>query len=1181
MIRFWFPVRAGSQCSTRQKSLTKLANRLTTLAGTSKKIFFSIGSAPDPNHPERIGDFGTVKELYSTPEGQNLLQNNFGALLEGLSMVTGFDFDVEECWDVPSTAWLTALLATKFKTKPAITYCPFGDKEWWEQCLESVYQALKTQPVMGLNLQCYSGGSNEDPGEWADYIKANGKKNGVADPSSFIVPGYAANNTANDGPGICPDQFTTNLTPYKGKVGGAFVWNSQHIFDDAAPCNGKTPTIAQTPADLESTIRAELHIPKNAQHVLILSMDAHMDWDWQVTFQDYLKGPTPDSPVTEIIGEAFSYLKKSKTAPFYYYSICEMGYLQGAVQIDPSLTQNFQTDIGDRLRIVGGGVTSPDNLLPHGETTIRNYLVGKTWMQKTFGLPLRQAYVPDDFGHDSQFPVLLAAMGLMGVSFSRIPGSVNQGPAAEPILGGQSLSDQLVQNGVDFVWQAADGSTVIAHFMQQHYNQGHGINADDDPDTKIKQYISTNEPSAPTPYMYVPCGDDFAMPDSVGDLVATATNWNSTNFKGNADDVYVVVATLDHYLQLISTYVDPSVKHGYGPYKNLGSMPFFATPYWTGYYASRIENKILHQAATRALLGAETFGAVADLLENPDAFGFQWLAQGRRGAIWNGWQALVPSTHHDYISGTASDAVSTTEQVPLLAGTLALGEGASASAIEQIARQVQATPNAGEIPVAIFNQLGFQANGPCALPPLPGFVPQSIRFEDSSQSAVQITHDGQYLFLATAPSLGYQAGYLSAAQVTPPEPATISSPVTGTWFLSNGVLTANITSLENWAIASLVVNGDNLFSYGGNGNDLQFYIDKGGIYRFGNEYNQDASNFVIDPNGTLTPGPFEVLEEGPLRVWLRTTTYFKSIGTDITGTYIRDYILVAGEPFLRMSFSGAAPLTAGGQPTTDDPWSGHPYAVMVRFPFAQPGGKNLIRVDKLTYGTPYHWVTQMPVAYWQGPTFQAMHDYLLLQAKGSVLAAIYQSSIPAWAVDDAGAMIGCVVRNSPSTPPGFGYGQNGQDTETHAHHYAIRVPSGIEDPKTGAQLQESRILTTPLRAAYVTVPVVDSAAVAQFPKCFSLASVTPSSAIITAAKPGTLDSSSLIFRLYQPTNQPLAVSVTLAPQITNNSGVTAELVTALEDSISGSPPLSLDGLSISFTVPLALATLRVGPPAPS
>ena len=69
-------------------------------------------------------------------------------------------------------------------------------------------------------------------------------------------------------------------------------------------------------ADLEANIRTALGIPDNAQHVLMLSMDAHMDWDWQVTFQDYLQGTTsPHAAVTDIINNAFSLMRGSGGAP--------------------------------------------------------------------------------------------------------------------------------------------------------------------------------------------------------------------------------------------------------------------------------------------------------------------------------------------------------------------------------------------------------------------------------------------------------------------------------------------------------------------------------------------------------------------------------------------------------------------------------------------------------------------------------------------------------------------------------------------------------------------------------------------------------------------------------------------------------------------------------------------------
>ena len=243
--------RTGKRVFDPDGLLKKLGGRLNTLLAQGSKVervCFSIGSEGT--------DFATIKELYSTPQGQELLLKNFALLLDNLKKITGFDFDVEDCFDVPSTAWLAAQLASKCH----VTFCPSGSlDDFWEPCLESLFQSQKKQPVEWCNLQCYSGGSFEDPLTWAASIEGNKKENGVTSPTTFIVPGYAANNEVpgkpSDGPGICPSVFTDRLTPYKGKVGGAFVWNSQHIFEDAEPCNGKIATAQEYAAAIDTALK--------------------------------------------------------------------------------------------------------------------------------------------------------------------------------------------------------------------------------------------------------------------------------------------------------------------------------------------------------------------------------------------------------------------------------------------------------------------------------------------------------------------------------------------------------------------------------------------------------------------------------------------------------------------------------------------------------------------------------------------------------------------------------------------------------------------------------------------------------------------------------------------------------------------------------------------------------------
>jgi alpha-mannosidase len=424
----------------------------------------------------------------------------------------------------------------------------------------------------------------------------------------------------------------------------------------------------------EQKIRARLGVPADANSVLLLGMDAHMDWDWLNTFQTLVFTGNGDAQgsVQDIIQQAWNLMSQNQgaTAP-YLYSVCEMGFLRAALTTNPALLTQFQQDnLAQQLSIEGGGITSPDNLLPHGEAFVRNYLAGWAWEMATLGLPAIYAYLPDDFGHDAQLPVMLQAMGLPAVSFSRMPGSWASSQT-QPLDGSQSLYQQLMTQGADFVWQASDGSSVLAHLEQHSYSQGNSLHNDcSDPKSALPALagmLSANQPSSPTPYVYLPCGNDFALP--IPCLLDIATAWNQTQY--STTGTWVAVGTLAQYTEMVQAW------SGANPGK-LVSRPFDATPYWTGFYASRPANKILHQATVRALLGAEVFGAIADLLQTADDLAWAPVQTARQQAVAQGWEALLPSTHHDYITGTAVDSVYTEEQLPLLtaAHTIALGHGA-------------------------------------------------------------------------------------------------------------------------------------------------------------------------------------------------------------------------------------------------------------------------------------------------------------------------------------------------------------------------------------------------------------------------------------------------------------------------------------------------------------------------
>jgi len=146
--------------------------------------------------------------------------------------------------------------------------------------------------------------------------------------------------------------------------------------------------------------------------LLVLDNSAHMDWDWLLPFhvlvsggqggraQDYFVGFTgyPRAPAVAIVREAAHRLNTDRA---YRYSLCETAFIRAVAGADPTAFAALkQAATTGNLFISGGGITSPDNVLTHGEAFIRNYLVGHRWLAANMpGLPpITNAWLPDDFG---------------------------------------------------------------------------------------------------------------------------------------------------------------------------------------------------------------------------------------------------------------------------------------------------------------------------------------------------------------------------------------------------------------------------------------------------------------------------------------------------------------------------------------------------------------------------------------------------------------------------------------------------------------------------------------------------------------------------------------------------------------------------------------------------------------
>jgi len=829
-------------------------------------------------------------------------------------------------------------------------------------------------------------------------------------------------------------------------------------------------TACPAPAS-ETCARAELGVPADAKRVVIVSQSSHLDWDWRHTFDEYFLGPLNDpfllfrpGPVDTILSDAAQLMGSADgSGTRYYYSVAEMGFLARFVDAHPGVRDTLR-GVAPSLRIVGGGITSPDDLLPSGEAFIRDYLVGKTWVDANLGLPLREAWLPDDFGHDAQLPIVLDAMGLTAVGFGRVLGADRtlQSVGLQPPSPGSLATKLLQEDGLDFEWQAADGSQVLAHWMPGGYCQGDialGAASGAAAAAALDRVIAIDGPASHTPYIYIPIGCDFSRPRA--DLLDVVATWNAAHYA--VTGVWAVAATFDDYMQLVAAHrAELPVRH------------FDPTPYWTGFYATRPLLKTMHLAATRALLAAETFGVIADGAAGGRVASWRNRVETRTAAIHAAWTTFVPANHHDFITGTALDAVYEGEQIPRLVAALTQAEGERDRAYGDVAARIRPRSAREGDTVVVFNPLGFarRALVETAGPAING---HAVSGPD------QVSAEGRRLFVARLPSLGYATEDRARSAGGTIGRASLDVQADGgVIVLENAHLRATLRQDAAWGIVSLVDrrSGREVLRDGAVGNDFVQYADDGGLYRFGDE----MEGCALEPMpAAAVGGPATVLERGPLRTRVVADV-------ELGGRRFRkEYQLVAGEPFLRMLATGSA-----AQGTS----------VLVQFPLVKS-------VDALVHGTPYHWDQKEPERA-RPLTFEATHDFLVPELHRRPLAAIFHAAVPAWAVRRDGLLVGALWRNATQERCDF-YGANGTDTHEVTVSYAIRVPTGIRDPRSGAQLREALAFETPALAIMANPG-------GRLPRRFSLASVRSREAMITTAKASTANPATLVLRVYQPSN---------------------------------------------------------------
>ncbi len=641
----------------------------------------------------------------------------------------------------------------------------------------------------------------------------------------------------------------------------------------------------------EIALRTQLGIPLDAEHVIVFGQNAHLDIDWQHTFDDYY---------SMFVESVFLQARQILDAqPRAFYSIAEMAYLQHHLAVHPEELAAWQADAArGALHVVGGGMTSPDTLLPETEMLARDYLYGIQFAEDTLGAHPTAAWLPDSFGHGAAAPDLLAAAGYTSAAFARIdgaPGLFDEihmpgiGPRAD------STAAQLLAAGsADFLWQGSGGATILGHFLAGTglYCQGDNLDYNEPLETagghigafkgmdttftdgSIDRYISELTPYAKTRYMFVPVGCDFASPKE--ELLGYLDGYDSRRYGDT--HVYAVAAPFDDYAAFVQFHTD-----------GLPTISAELSPYYMGFYGTRADVKRQTRDAARPFFEAETFATLLGDAGRTIAL-----------AVAPSLSLLARTDHHDFVTGTSSDDVVANEQLPLLATATATGTAELAQVAAAIAAQIPMTAGATSRVLALNASSAAQTGvAELDVPTTGGAVPLVHALANGVELPLESIDASdtvaRFRVALTLPPFGWQAIDVVPGAPAAPIAAVALAMLDATGQPSTGdavvrVVVSNAAVRAQWdrsngtfALTSLVEGTTELLA--GPSLIVHDYQDEGGLWRLGNEMTNCALTAIV-----ATPGvdAIQILEQGALGVRVAF------VSADVT----REVALAAGDTAL-------------------------------------------------------------------------------------------------------------------------------------------------------------------------------------------------------------------------------------------------------------------------------------------
>ncbi len=267
--------------------------------------------------------------------------------------------------------------------------------------------------------------------------------------------------------------------------------------------------------------------------------------------------------------------------PGYRYGTSQPQQMAWTQQRHPVLFDRMKKAVADgRMEIQGSFWVEPDTNLPSGESLVRQAVVGRRYLQETFGLTdeqMRLCWLPDTFGYNGNLPQILKGAGMDWFQTIKLAwNKVNDFPHRT------------------FHWAGIDGSSVLVHMPPEGDYNSRG--AADALLTGLKKYP---ERALNTALLVYGSGDGGGGPGEIHhEVTGREQGPNAQGMKGLPKVEYSTASAFFEHLETVD------VEHTHHGELYLEThQGTYTTQGWIKRYNRIVERKLHEVEALAAIVG--------------------------------------------------------------------------------------------------------------------------------------------------------------------------------------------------------------------------------------------------------------------------------------------------------------------------------------------------------------------------------------------------------------------------------------------------------------------------------------------------------------------------------------------------------------------------------------------------